>query len=103
MNDAKSNSPISAVIEQASGYIRQLGRYRLVLFIILVAVLYGFLVYRISALNGQQPPQDAVDSQVQALNTPRIDQHVLSQLQSLQDNSVSVHALFDQARSNPFQ
>jgi hypothetical protein len=61
------------------------------------------VLLRINTLGSTQPSSDAVTSQVQAARIPHIDQSVVRQLQSLQDNSVSVKSLFNQARANPFQ
>src|SRR5476651_2687165 len=80
-----------------------LRRYSLLVFVAFVALLYGFIAFRISSLGNTEPSQSAVTSQVNAAQIPRIDQSVVKQLQSLQDNSVSVQTLFNQARSNPFQ
>jgi hypothetical protein len=84
-------------------YLQIIEKYSLVLFISLVVILYGFLIFRISNLNSAQPSEAAISSKVEAGKTLRIDQKVVKQLQSLQDNSVSVKTLFNQARSNPFQ
>jgi hypothetical protein len=78
-------------------------RYKLVVFLVFVAILYGFLWLRISSFSSAQPSTTEVSSQVQAAQIPHIDKTVVQQLQGLQDNSVSVKSLFDQARSNPFQ
>ena len=75
-------------------------RYAVVLFLLLVACVYGLLVFRINSLQNTQPTNSA---QVTTVATPHIDPKVVDQLQQLQDNSVSVKSLFDQARSNPFQ
>lgn len=79
----------------------KLNRYAVVLFLLLVALVYGFLMMRIQSLQNVQPSNTPVRGTVVA--TPHIDQSVVDQLQQLQDNSVSVKSLFDQARSNPFQ
>lgn len=81
----------------------QLKRYSIVFFLIFVAILYGMVLLHINSLNTQQPSDQAVSSQVKAANVPHIDQSIVQQIQSLQDNSVSVQSLFDQARNNPFQ
>ena len=80
-----------------------LRRYLLVGFICFVAALYGFVLFRFNSLRDVEPTQDAISSQVKASKTPHIDPTVVKKLQSLQDNSVSVQALFDEARNNPFQ
>jgi len=79
----------------------KLNRYAVVLFLLLVALVYGFLVLRIQSMQNVQASNNPTPGTVVA--TPHIDQKVVEQLQQLQDNSVSVKSLFDQARSNPFQ
>jgi hypothetical protein len=78
-------------------------RYRVVAFLCFVALIYGFVLLRISTLSSVQPSADAVTVQHNPIKTARIDPDVVKQLQSLQDNSVSVRTLFDEARNNPFQ
>ena len=101
MNKEKINR--QQLVDALLARLRQVRRYSLVLFLVFVAVLYGFVLLRINSLTNAQPASDTVSSQVQAAHVPRIDPTVIKQLQSLQDNSVSVQALFDQARQNPFQ
>ena len=83
--------------------VAKLKHYELVIFVVFVAAIYGFVLMRINSLSHVQPSPQAVTSQVQAARVPHIDAAVVKQLESLQDNSVSVQTLFDQARSNPFQ
>lgn len=78
-------------------------RYSLVLFIVFIALIYGFVLFRIKTLNDIQPSPDAIAAQVKAAQVPHIDETAIKQLQSLQDNSVNVQTLFNEARSNPFQ
>ena len=88
------------LLQRVTPILHKLGRYRILFFFLLVVGVYGFLVYRIEALNNAKPTGSAVNTVTQV---PRVDPTVLQQLQSLQDNSVNVQALFNQARSNPFQ
>ncbi len=78
-------------------------RYAVVLFFVLVAGVYGFVILQINLLSSAQPSQSDIDAQVTATPVPRIDPKVAGQLEQLKDNSVNVQALFDQARQNPFQ
>ncbi|MDL2362939.1 MAG: hypothetical protein QFB86_00985 [Patescibacteria group bacterium] len=93
---------IKSVRTSAIDFIQKIRPYSLAIFLILVGSLYGFVLFRIHALNAAQPTANSVSSQIQAAKVPRIDPSVVKQLESLQDNSVSVKALFDEARSNPF-
>ncbi len=100
-NKAKFNA--QDLSEKAAAVLRRISRYRFLLFLAFVAIIYGFVILRINSLSNAQPTDNAINSQVQAAQIPHIDQSVVDQLQSLQDNSVSVKSLFNQARANPFQ
>lgn len=81
---------------------QKLDRWSVGLFLGLVVILYGFVLFRINTLSNARPSDAQLSSQ-SAPVTPHIDPAIINQVQQLQDNSVSVQALFDQARSNPFQ
>ncbi len=83
--------------------LKNIQKFSFVAFLLFVAVIYGFVLLRAGSLSQTEPSSNAVTSQVKAAQLPHIDKKVVKQLESLQDNSVSVKALFDQARSNPFQ
>lgn len=94
---------ISDILDRTLGYLSRTKKYLPVAFVVLVVALYGFLVYRASVLNSAEPSSATASTQPAPTNVPHIDPKVLSQLQNLQDNSVSVQSLFDQNRDNPFQ
>lgn len=79
-----------------------LARYRLVIFVLLIAGVYGYVIFAINGLSSQQPSIQSVNGELGSIKTPKLDQTVVKQLEALRDNSVSVKALFDEARNNPF-
>jgi len=79
------------------------GKYMGIMFFVLVALVYGFIILRINSLSNIQPSDSDVSAQSTKINTiPKVDPTVVQQLQSLKDNSVNVQALFEQARNTPF-
>lgn len=82
--------------------MKRLARFRLLLFLLLLAVLYGFIMLRVDALVHTKPAPSTDATQVIATKL-HIDQATINRIKQLQDNSVSVQTLFDQARKNPFQ
>jgi hypothetical protein len=98
----KAKVDLKTITASLQGLIQRARHYSLALFLLLVFVLYGFLMYRINLLS-QAQPSSATVSQTGGAHSLRVDQNVIHQLQSLQDNSVSVKTLFNDARSNPFQ
>ena len=94
---------ITGIFEKYTESLPRLKRYLPILFGTLLLVLYGFLVYRIQVLNGAEPAASDLASQGQTAQIPHVDDAVVKQLQSLQDNSTTVKSLFNEARDNPFQ
>jgi hypothetical protein len=82
--------------------IQGLQRYSFIAFVGLLCIVYGFLLFRINTVVSEQPSTAAIDEQVKGAHVPRIDEKIVKQLQTLQDNSVSVKALFEETRNNPF-
>ncbi len=78
-------------------------RLRVIVFIGTLVVLYSFIAWRVSTFTHAQPDAQTVESQSSPTKEPNIDQATVNKIQQLQDNSVNVQTLFDQARQNPFQ
>ncbi len=78
-------------------------RYMVVIFLLFLVSIYGFLAWRVISLNQAEPDTADVSAQLKTASVPHIDTDVVNKIQQLQDNSVSVQSLFDEARQNPFQ
>ena len=98
-----AKTSLKDMTRQLRSVLAAVGRYRVLLFVILVAAVYAFVFWRVQTLESQQPTDLQVSEQNDPIRTAHVNKSVVEQLNSLQDNSVNVHALFDQARNNPFQ
>jgi hypothetical protein len=94
---------IKSLDQNLAQTLHRLRPYTGVILFMLFAFVYGFLVLRINSLSGAPVDQAAVDAQVKASPTLRIDTNAVQQLQTLKDNSVNVQTLFTDNRTNPFQ
>ena len=74
-----------------------------VIFIIVLVAMYSFLVLRINTLASSEPSEEEVVEKMLTVKRLRIDQSAVDKILQLQDSNVSVKALFDQFRDNPFQ
>ncbi|HVS58663.1 MAG TPA: hypothetical protein VHD60_02910 [Candidatus Saccharimonadales bacterium] len=101
--DINLNIDFKTLPQQLAKVIAQASHYAVFIFFLLLAAVYGFVLWRINVFSNAQPSPDTSTTQVQVTPVPHIDQNVVSQLEKLKDNSVSVKALFDKARTNPFQ
>lgn len=79
-----------------------LNKYRVFLFFLIVASLYGFIVWRINVLAVASPTEEDVKTAQQQNQSLKIDESVVQKMLTLKDNSQSVQTLFDDARDNPF-
>lgn len=89
------------------GQVRQVGqailRLRIVLFLLLLVAVYGFGVWRIQTLSNAQPDQQTIALQTRDTSRPRIDKQLVEKIEQLESSNVTVKALFNQARQNPFR
>lgn len=74
------------------------------LFIVTLAVLlvYLFVVWQIRILATAEPSPDAEAEALTQARIPRIDQKTIGKIQSLENSSPQIQALFNNARNNPF-
>lgn len=96
-----SNLSLDAFTKPLGVFMRRASTYKAFIFFLAVAVLYGFIIWRVNVFSNAPASTSEVAAQTSA--QPRIDKTTIDKIQSLQDNSVSVQALFNQARDNPFQ
>jgi hypothetical protein len=68
-----------------------------------VAVLLAYIlvVIQISQLSNAEP--DPSRQAAASTKIPKVDQNAINQIQKLEQSNTEVHALFNQARNNPFQ
>lgn len=83
--------------------VRFLNKYRGLIFFVILATIYGFIIWRINVLSTAPPTEaDTKNAQASASAGPSIDEKTVQAINSLKDNSVRVQAIFDDARNNPF-
>lgn len=91
----------AALGESFSKYTSKAWVYRTFIFFLLIASFYGFILWKINTYSNAPPSESEKTAQASAQH--HIDQSTLDKIQSLQDNSVGVKTIFDEARNNPFQ
>jgi len=85
----------------AAKFAKRFGKHVIFAAILAVLLVYLMMVFRINSLANADP---GPDQEVVVTNSiPKVDPKAVSQIQSLEQNNTQVHALFEQARNNPFQ
>lgn len=84
-----------------NAFTKRFGKHMVFAALLIVLLCYIFVVFRINRFANAQPDSS---QQVTISNSiPRINKNAVDQIQSLEQSNTQVHALFDQARNNPFQ
>lgn len=89
----KKITPIIAKLQQYAGFA----------LVLTVLFIFGFVVLKIRSYATVEPSQTQVDEKLLELKRTTIDQKAINKIESLESTNVSVKALFDKARDNPFQ
>ncbi|MCL4357837.1 hypothetical protein M1512_03020 [Patescibacteria group bacterium] len=105
MSEDIETEPVKAKLNLAQASRKIWERVRPFLWLILIVffiVLYGYLLLRINSFSSTKPSVLQISSDYKATTPPAINPSIVKQLNNLQNTSVSVKALFNSARSNPF-
>lgn len=101
----KNKKSLPEYLQIVLSFISKYSKFSWILVFIFVAVLYLLLILNINTDIGvpaSQPPLTAQSVKAQNSQTLVINQTVLAKLEKLNNTSVSVQALFNQSRNNPF-
>lgn len=88
---------------QLNSLAQFVNRYKAIAFFLVITTLYGFIIWRINVLSTAPASQEAIAEVEKAATQPRINEATIKKMESLQDNSVRVQTLFNDARNNPFE
>lgn len=86
-------------IQKLTGILR---RYMVMICIIAFGCLYGYLVYTAGQQAEIEPSEHEISAAYQGVNRAKFDESVADKMRQLESSNISVQALFEAARSNPF-
>ena len=96
------NIEIKPLLKKIQPLINFLKKDSVVIFLVIVAIIFGFLIWRIGSLAGAEPKQDALDEKLLSVVRPKIDQDSINKIKALQAQNVDIQSFFVD-RNNPFQ
>jgi len=92
---------IQPILKKLQPLINLLKRDSVAIFLAIVAVIFGYLIWRIGTLAGAEPSQDALDEKLLTVVRPKIDADSINKIQSLKSQNIDIQSYFSD-RSNPF-
>jgi hypothetical protein len=98
----KSDLNLQAITAKFQGVLDFLRKYKIALILLIIAGLFGFMIYRIGMLANAEPTQDAIDEKLNAVVRPRIDPKSIKAIEDLQSQHIDINSYFS-GRDNPFQ
>ncbi len=93
---------LKPIIAKLRPFLNFLKRDSVGIFLALVAVIFGFLIWRIGNLSGAEPSQAAIDEKLIGVVRPKIDPAGIKQIEDLQAQNINIESYFSD-RNNPFQ
>lgn len=91
--------PLTTKLQPLLAFVRKDLR---ILFLLIVAAVFGYLIWRIGILANAEPSQDEVSEKLLTVVRPKIDQEAIKKIEELQARNVDISATFPPDRSNPF-
>lgn len=77
-------------------------RFRFILVFAAFSMMYAYVLMQVNAINARQPSNVQITEKTTAAPRTKIDPRAAEQITSLQENSVDIKAIFNEARKNPF-
>ena len=103
MNKKNLNFDFKAVLPRLKKLQKQLAAHQVFITTLVVLLAYVFVLWQINHLASAEPSPDALSATNSTSGVPAIDNSAIKQIQTLEQNSPSVHVLLQAARNNPFQ
>lgn len=88
--------------EQLSELGLKLYALRYVIFAVIVLIIYTYTVLNILNQQNSSPSATTLSKATSSTQSPQVNPATVAKINQLKNNSVSVKALFNQARQNPF-
>jgi hypothetical protein len=81
----------------------RVGRYVVIIFVICVALVFGFLTLKISSYSNNEPNDTQIEERLSTLQTVKLNDEAVQKIEELQDRNISLESLFNNGRDNPFE
>lgn len=77
-------------------------RYRVTLFIVSGTAVLAFMIFRISQMSTMEPTDAQKTEAKQSVKVVKVNENTVTIIKNLQGNNISIEALFEPGRYDPF-
>ncbi len=100
--EEKKSFNFNEIKDQINGIVQLLNKNKIYIFILFIMITYGYIYVKMQSADSASPNTAQIQAIANPLAGTKINAQVVQQIQSLQNNSVNVQTLFQNARNNPF-
>ncbi|SRR5690554_4946691 len=77
-------------------------RFRFILVFVAFSVMYAYVLMQVNAISSRVPSEKQITDKTTAAPRTKIDPEMAKQITSLEEESIDIKTLFNEARKNPF-
>lgn len=92
----------TTAFEQLSKLLHILRQRAAIICIVVFGIVYAYIMVTVSGLSQQTPSDSAVNEKLTKVAKPKVDEKVADTMLGLEERNVTIKAIFDDARRNPF-
>jgi len=93
---------IQPILKKLQPLINFLKRDSVAIFLLVIAVIFGYLIWRIGTLANAEPSEEAIQEKLLTVVRPKIDADSIRTIQNLKAQNIDIQSYFTE-RENPFQ
>lgn len=90
------------LLEQLTKLLHILRQRAAIICIIVFGVIYGYIMMNVSDLSQQAPSESSIEEKLTDVARPKVDEEVAQTMLGLEERNVTIKAIFEDARRNPF-
>jgi len=93
---------IQPILKKLQPLVNFLKRDSVAIFLLVIAVIFGYLIWRIGTLANAEPSEEAIQEKLLTVVRPKIDADSIKTIQNLKAQNIDIQSYFTD-RENPFQ
>lgn len=77
-------------------------RFRFLLVFLVFSAMFGYVIMQVNAVTSREPSETEISKKATAAPRTKVDEQLVEEITSLEEQNVQVKTIFNDARKNPF-
>lgn len=92
----------AAILNKLAVVIMFVKRFRFVIAFAVFSSMYAYILMQVNTISQQRPSEVKIAEKATSSPKTRVDEELVEQIASLEEQNVQVRTIFNEARKNPF-